>query len=511
MLPITQHHNILTSIDITIIIIFVFFTLVLGICLRNVNKTSVQYISAGCNIPAGILGLSIFSTYVSSITFMSNPASSYINNWSGFIFCLSTPFAVIVTLKWVIPYYRKQKAYSCFEPLEIKFGLWARIYASFCFIFSELLRIGIILSLLSLLLIYLTGFPGYAIIIFTCCIVILYTTLGGLKSVIYTNALQAIFIIIGTISCLYIIYSHINLPFNSIIDICITHNKFSLGDFSFNLSQPTFYALLLIGVTLNLQSLCIDQNQVQRYISANSTKAAKQSLYIFMFFYIIISALFFFTGSLLYVYYNTKGVLPHNISNQLIHGNANDILPFFITKDMSYGLAGIFACAILSAAMGTVSSSINSIATIVCEDYYKRFSSNVTEKNKMKVLKASNIVTGCICCLGSLLFLNYQSTLELQWLLAGIFGGGILGLFVLSIITYKIKSSAALTGVIVGILIITYLTFSQIDKIWLSYLSKCELNNLLTPVFGTLAVILIGFLVSYFIANKCKKKNSNKV
>jgi solute:Na+ symporter, SSS family len=490
----------LRSLDLIIVAIYLIGTVAMGCYFAKKNKNPDQFMRAGGKLPGWVIGLSIFGGYVSSISFLANTGSGYSGNWSGWVYNLSLPIAAIVTIKWVIPYYRKKNIISCFEPLETRFGLWARMYASLCFIMSEVCRMGVILYLVVLPVNQLTGISIPSLIIVIGISVMVYTLIGGIEGVIYTDAMQAVVLVIGALICAVLIPFSTPGGLSNIISIGMEHNKFSLGSFDFNLINTTFWVMILMGFTLNLQSLSIDQNQIQRYVSAKSEREAKKSAWILAVLYVPVGALFYFIGTSLFVYYKLQpSLIPEALR---VAGSGDKIFPHFIATGLPLGMAGIVIAAIMAAAMSTLSSSLNVISTLICEDYYSRFRSNVTEKGKMSILRKCTAIFGCIGIAVSLSLMHTSGALELQWLLAGIFGGGILGLFLLSIVTYKIKNAAACSGVIGGILIIAYLTFSEMPKIWPSFLPKYGLNQLLTPVFGTAAVVIIGFLITYLITKK---------
>jgi solute:Na+ symporter, SSS family len=495
--------NHLRALDLIIVAIYLLGTVGMGCYFAKKNKNPDQFMRAGGNLPGWVVGLSIFGGYVSSISFLANTGSGYSGNWSGWVYNLSLPLAAFVTIKWVIPYYRKKNVISCFEPLEERFGLWARMYASFCFILSEICRMGIILYLVVLPVNQLTGINISTLIIVIGIAVMVYTLIGGIEGVIYTDAMQAVVLVVGALICVILIPLATPGGLSKIISVGMEHNKFDLGSFNFNFVSTTFWVMILMGFTLNLQSLSIDQNQIQRYVSAKSEKEAKKSAWILAVLYVPVGAMFYFIGTSLFVYYQLKpDLLPAALK---VAGAGDKIFPHFIANGLPLGMAGIVIAAIMAAAMSTLSSSLNVISTLICEDYYKRFNSNVTEKGKMSILRKCTVLFGLIGVGVSLSLMHTGSALELQWLLAGIFGGGILGLFLISMVNYKIKNAAAALGVICGILIIAYMTFSSMPQIWPSFLPKYVLNQLLTPVFGTAAVVIIGFLATILINRKKAK------
>ncbi|HBE40651.1 MAG TPA: sodium:solute symporter, partial [Bacteroidales bacterium] len=133
----------------------VFFTLILGNLIVGAsfffrNRTTDQFTAGGRKLPAWVVGMSIFATFVSSISFLGLPGKAYASNWNAFVFSLSIPFATIMTIKFFIPLYRGIGNISAYYYLEQRFGAWARIYASSCYILTQLMRTGAILMLLAL-------------------------------------------------------------------------------------------------------------------------------------------------------------------------------------------------------------------------------------------------------------------------------------------------------------------------------------------------------------------------
>ena len=497
----------LGSTDTIILILYLLGTLALGCYFMRKNKNPDQFMKAGGNLPAWAVGLSIFGTYVSSISFLGNPGLAFSSNWSGWVFNITVPITTIFAVKYFIPYYRKANVISCYEPLEKKFGLWARIYTSTCFLLTQIARMGVIMYLLALPINQLTGWGIIPIIIVTGIMVMVYTCLGGIEGVIYTDALQAVVLIFGALLSAYLIIYKMPGGAEKIFSFAIEHNKFSLGSFSPSLVQTTFWVMLAFGFTNNLQNLGIDQNYAQRYITAKSEKAAKKSAWISALMYIPVSAVFFFIGTALFAYYKTQ---PHLLNPYLLEqmhaGKGDQIFPYFIVHNLPYGTAGIVVAAIFAAAMSTISSSLNAAATLINEDYYKRFFKGANDVKSMRLLRVSTFIFGFIAIGAAITMINVKSALDLNWVLAGIFGGGILGLFLLSMISHKIKHSAAFIGTLVGILVIAYLALNNIKGIFPSWVPTTTLNSLLTPVIGTAIIIIVGFLVTGIINKTCKNR-----
>ena len=165
------------------------------------NKTSDQFTSGGGTLPSWVVGMSIFATFVSSISFLALPGKAYISNWNALVLVLRFLLPSILAVKFFVPLYRGLGSISAYNYLEVRFGPWARIYASICYLLTQLMRTGAILLLLALPLNALFGWNIKTIIIVTGIAVTAYSMLGGIQAVIWTDAIQAIILIVGALVC----------------------------------------------------------------------------------------------------------------------------------------------------------------------------------------------------------------------------------------------------------------------------------------------------------------------
>src|SRR5690625_3482289 len=195
-----------------IIDLIVFFIYLLGITLFGSsffkkNKSSSAFTLGNSNIPPWVIAMSIFATFVSSISFLALPGNAYLTNWNAFVFSLSIPLALVVAVKYFVPLYRRINSPSAYTYLETRFGPWARIYVSVCYLLTQLMRVGTILYLLALALHAIVGWDIITIIIITGITVTIYSLLGGFQAVVWTDAIQGIILIAGAlVSALYILF-----------------------------------------------------------------------------------------------------------------------------------------------------------------------------------------------------------------------------------------------------------------------------------------------------------------
>ncbi len=484
----------LPAIDLAVLVVYLVGTVALGLWVGRRSRNTEEFMTAGRRIPAWAVGLSIFGTYVSSISFLALPGKAYASNWNAFVFSLAIPLAAWVSVKWFVPFYRKAGALSSYEHLERRFGPWARTYAVLCFLLTQLARMGTILYLLALALSPLTGWSVPWLIVATGGMVIIYTLFGGMEAVIWTDVMQSIVLIVGALACVVAIFIGMPQGPGQVLQIAGEHDKFALGSFDLALDQPTFWVVLVFGITMNLQNFGIDQNFVQRYQTARTDQAANRSVWLGAMLYLPISAVFFFIGTGLFAFYTARPeLLPIEVA-----AKPDAVFPHFIVKQLPKGLTGLVIAAIFAAAQSTLSSSINCSATLVLCDLYKRyFRPQATECEAMRVLWGTSLIVGLLGTGMALAMMRIQSALDAWWSLAGIFSGGMLGLFLLGLISRLAGSAAAATGVTLGVLVISWMTFSPR---WSGALAawRSPFHSFLITVFGTLAILLVGLLVSRY-------------
>ncbi|SFC45997.1 solute:Na+ symporter, SSS family [Zunongwangia mangrovi] len=492
----------LPLVDLLVFILYLTAILFFGISFYfKKNRTTNDYMTGGQRIPSWAIGMSIFATFVSSISFLALPGKAYLSNWNSFVFSLSIPLAAFFAVKFFVPLYRKINSQSAYYHLEERFGSWARNYASICYLLTQLARMGTILYLLALPTNALLGWDINTIIIGTGLFVIVYAAMGGIEAVIWTDAIQGIVLISGAIACLLLIVASMPEGTDQIIEIGRDNNKFDLGSFNFKFTESTFWVVLFYGFFINLQNFGIDQNYVQRYMSAKTEKAAKRSTWFGSLLYIPVSLLFFMIGTALFAYYKTfPELLPSTLGNII---EADKIFPYFIVAELPKGVTGLLIASIFAAGMSTISTSINSSSTVILTDFFKRNNKEFSSKNEFRILAISGIIMGVLSILVSLAMTSVKSALDTWWALSSIFSGGVLGLFLLGFLSRKIKKIEATIAVIIGILVIAWMSLTPVfvtSEKWILF--KNPLHTNLTIVVGTIVIFLSGFLLNILLHNK---------
>ena len=474
-------------IDIIVFLLFTGGVVAFGCSFFKKKGTSEEFTSAGRSLPGWVVGMSIFATYVSSISYLGYPGKAFSGDWNAFVFSLSVPIASYFAARYFVPFYRSQDSISAYSFLENRFGPWARIYASSCYLLTQIARTGSILYLLALPMNVLLGWHIQTIIVVTSVAIVLYSMLGGMKAVIWTEAIQGIILIGGALVCMFILL--FDMPGGPVqtFSIAMEDGKFSLGSFGSSLSESTFWVCLIYGIFTNLQNYGIDQSYVQRYHTAKNEKEAKFSALFGGYLFIPVSAVFFMIGTGLYAFYKVHpGILPDGVG-------ADYVFPFFIVNELPVGLTGLLIASIFAAGMSTIATSVTSSSTIILTDYYQRFRKHAGNRERMLVLKLSSVGVGVAGILVAFAFMSVQSALDAWWALASIFSGGMLGLFLLGYISRKARNFDAVLGVVCGVILVCWIVISPF------------VHANLAIVFGTLLIFLVGFLsANLFNKRRCK-------
>ncbi len=488
-------------IDSGILILYAVVLVGMGIYFFRKSKTAEQFMVAGRGIPAWAAGIAVMSAYTSSISYIAVPGKAFDSNWHPIIFALATlPVAWFVT-KYVIPHYRKKKIISVYNFLEEKIGVWARVYASFSFILFMIGRTAVILYLSSLLLTSFIDIDIRMLIVIIGVVTIVYTLMGGMEAVIWTDVIQSVIMIGGLLFSAYLLTKHVFSQPDFLIQNAVNANKFSFGDSSFSLSSRTIWVMIIYGVTENIRNLIADQNYTQKYSSVATEREAKKSVWIAMLIYLPLTAVFLYIGTALFSFYSgANNVLGDAITK------GDQVFPYFIATELPVGLKGLIIAAILAASMSTVDSALNCSATVLFVDYYKKFfKPEASEKSSINFLRLSTTIWGILGIVFALLMINAKSALDVWWQISGIFGGGILGLFLLAVFKVRISRVQGIISAIFSLLIIVWGTFLRALPDNLSWL-ECSFDPIIVGAVGTAGLLFLALV--FVIINRGIKREA---
>lgn len=484
----------LSIVDSIIIVIYLLLSVGFGAWFVRHSKTMSGFTLASKAIPGWAIGISLLATYLSSISFLANPGKSYASDWRPFVFSLTLPIAIIIASRWFIPLYRNTVKTTAYEYLEQRFGLWARAYMGIAYILLQIGRFAVVLYLIALALASLLDVSITTLILALGVLTIFYTLLGGFAAVIWTDVVQSVVLLLGGVFCLALLIMNMPGGWEQLSATASRENKFALGTMEFDLVVQGFWVIFIFGIVENLKNFSVDQNYVQRFLSAPTEADAKKALWLGGLLYIPVSALFFMIGTALFVYYL-------QVPAENLPAKADQVFPYFIVHELPTGVVGIVIAGVLAAGMSTLDSSLNSSATVWTVDFFKRLiNKQADDEHQVRVIRIATAVIGIVATLASLLMINAKTALDVWWKMSAIFGGGMLGLFLIAVLFKQLKSSQALAATIIGVGFVAWATASSVwfnDAGW-----AFPYHVMMIGAMGTLVTVVAGFLLSRISSQK---------
>ena len=452
-----------------------------------------DFFKAGGRIPWWAAGISIFATTLSAITFISMPAKTYATNWHMLVFQLCIILIAPIVIGYFLPFFRRFNLSTAYQYLELRFNRRMKWLASALFILFMVTRIAVVLYLPSLALNAVTGFSIYLSIILMGIITIIYCTSGGIEAVVWGDVIQGIILMLGAVTAFVFMITGIDGGFSEFTQIVISHDKMRIFDFSLDISKPVFWVVLAGGLANTLILYTSDQSVVQRYMTTKDEKATGRSIWLNGFISIPVSITFFLLGTGLFAFYLSN---PERLA--ATNPNIDSVFPQFIVGELPPGMAGVLISAIFAAAMSTLSSNINSVASVFTSDFYMSVVKNPGRKESLRVARISSVVIG-VLGIGMALILATWS-IESLWdqfnTFLGILTSGVGALFLMGIFSKRISANAALAGLFGGL--ITTIVIQQITTV----------SFLLYGAIGLLSSLAIALLVSVLLPNR---KNINRL
>jgi len=447
--------------NFTALTIYLLAMVVIGFYFAYRNKNTNDYFRGGQHIPWWAAGCSIFATMLSAITYMSVPAKAYAANWE---YLLGYPAIFIVSvfvIFLVLPFFRVIDATSAYEYLEKRFNRLTRLIGSGLFIIFQIGRMAIVMFLSALALTMITPFSEVEAILIMGILSVLYSTLGGVEAVIWTDTMQTFVLLGGALLVFILILFKLEGGFSEFVDIAAAGQKFHMLNWDWRVTSYTttaFWVIVVGSISQNLISYTSDQAVVQRYMTTANENLAARSILTNGIMALGAGLLFFMLGTALYVFYKVHPAM-------LDPGFQNDaILPFFMVSELPAGIAGLVVAGIFAAAQSTISTSMNSTATAGVTDFIRPYQ---RDRDDSYFLKLGRLFTFLFGCGGTLLAVmlagsDIKSLLEQFFAFIGLFGGSLGGLFLLGIFTTRTNSRGAVTGAASGAVVL-YLVQTYTD------------------------------------------------
>ncbi|SMO86076.1 cyclically-permuted mutarotase family protein [Fodinibius sediminis] len=447
-----------------------------------------DYFLAGNRIPWWAAGISIYATQLSAITFISTPVLAYADNWIVFIAYFTIFLMAPVVIYFYLPFFRRLNVTSAYEYLEKRFHLAVRLFGSVSFILFQLGRMSVVVFLPALTLTAILDMNIYAAIILMGVLAIIYTTLGGIEAVIWSDVLQVFILVSGIIYSLYFIINYVG-GLEIVYTTALEHDKLQLFDFSFSFTSLATWSIFLGSFALQFGPYTTDQAVIQRYLTTRDEKSAADSIWTNGIISIPTGFLFFALGTCLYVFYKLN---PDFLSV----GMQNDqVFPLFIGQQLPMGYAGLLIAGIFSASMSSLDSSMHSISTVATVDFYERFVPASTENARLNLARWVTVLTGVLGTLIACLLASFpiQSLYFFFQEIIGLLSSALAGIFILGIFTKRTHGTGALIGAIISLIVLYIVKFHT------------PIHFYIYPLIGIPVCVFSGYFISYLFPDHGKK------
>lgn len=484
--------------DYLIVVVYSIGFLGLGFFFKE-NKNAKDYFLGGQSMGWFPLSLSTMATQLSAISFISAPAFVGLAQNGGMkwlTFEFAVPLAMIGIMLIIIPSLYRANIVSIYEFVEKRFSTSTRIILSIVFQISRSLATGVMVYTIAMILQAVLNISFHYTILIITVITLVYSYQGGMKAVVWGDAIQMIILFTGLIICIFYGWNLLqeNGGFTGFDQQRLQVIDF--GNFGVNGDEFGFWPMVLGGLFLYISYYGTDQTQAQRLMSAKNESTIKKLLLangllrfpvvlIYSIMGLIIGSLVMLTPDFLTEIKEMTRI--HYPVQYAIDGIKPDLMiPIFITKYLPHGLIGILVVGILSAAMSSLSSTINSLGAVTVEDLFNRGKKKMSLENYMKVSKLSVLFWGFVCIAAAYLFGGSEGTvIELINIISSQFYGPILATFVLAILVKRVNHVGMNVGIIGGVAIniLIKINFENIFWIWFN-LTGFVITTVLALVFS---------------------------
>ncbi len=487
--------------DVTIIIVYLIGVALFGILKGGKQKTAKDYFLSEKAIPWWAVCFAVVATETSALTFISIPGVAYVGNLNFLQLAVGYIIGRIIVSYFLLPKYFEGELLTAYAYLERRFGAKTKNFASSVFMVTRVFADGVRLYATAIpIAIIFKGYnlfvdvPDWQIysiaIVLMAIITLVYTYLGGVRAVIWTDVIQMFIYIGGGLLALIVLNSFTTINFSAAIGRLSEAGKLQFLNFDFGadfFSKPyTFIASVLGGIFLSMASHGTDQLIVQRLLTTESLQKSRRALITSGFIVFVQFAMFLIVGSMLYIFFSGEVM------------KSDEVFPKFIIHYMPSGISGFIIAGLLAAAMSTLSGSISALSSTLVGDIYKPYwGKNKTDSQLLNVSRVVALLWAVILVLSAFVFMKSdRAVVELGLSIASFTYGGLLGTFLLGIFFNRTRQKDAIAGFAAGILgMVFVIYFTKIAWTWYT-------------LIGVIFAIITANITAIFKINKSAGETS---
>lgn len=464
------------SVDYAILAIYLLAVLWAGGRFGSDQRSLKAFFLGGRSIPWWAAACSGIATMVSAIGYLGAPGQAFGSDWTYLQARLAWPVAIVATCVLFIPIFYKLKVFTAYEYLEKRFDLKTRVLASTLFVVLKCFYTAVAIYAPSLVVAEMTGLPLAGICLGIGALTTLYTTVGGMRAVIWTDTLQFVVLLAGLVIACVTAVGHVDGGLREIFLVAHAEGKLRFLDWSMSLETDfTVWSGLIGGTFFLLSQYAVDQAELQRFLTTASVRDSTRALVSTMVFTSIYGLIVFFIGTALYVLYSQH---PGHAAMTM---DPDRVFPMFILERIPTGFRSLLIAGVFAASMSTVSSILNSLATVAVRDVIEPL---LKIKGSVRMARRATVIFGCVTTIISLYARSFGTILVAQGKIRNFFGGSLVGVFLLGLLCPRVNGSAAFWSMVSSFLATALLAFAT-DVSWMWY-----------SAFATLVAFITGLGLS---------------
>ena len=438
-------HIPLRTVDFVLVVLYLIGITWFGLRFRKQGERSIKsYFLADRNIPWWAISLSIVAAETSTLTIISVPGIAFTGDFGFLQLAMGYLLGRIVICILFLPRYFRGELMTAYQLIGQRFGTRLHRLTALLFLVMRAAAEGVRVFAVAIVVGVALGTGDIASIVILSLLTLLYTFEGGMKAVIWTDVLQMLLYVLGTLVSLWSVCAHIPGGVHTFLTVASSAEKFTVFHFSLSVSQTyTFWAGIVGGCFLTMASHGTDQLMVQRLLAAKNLRESRWALLTSGAVIFVQFTLFLLIGAGLFVYYKQTGLTPQVAS-------ADRIFPQFIVQQMPAGVSGLMIAAILAAAMSNLSAALNSLASTSMVDFYLLRRRDVSEAQKTRLSRLMTLGWAAVLLALAIVSRGSGHVLEIGLSIASVLWGGMLGVFLLGTLTERAKETGTMIGLVAG-------------------------------------------------------------
>ena len=454
----------LSTLDLFLVGAYLVGVTAFGLHFRKSQHSVKDYFLAGGRLPWWAISFSIVCAETSILTLISTPGIGYTSNLHFLQLVLGYLIARFLVSFILIPRYFAGRVQTAYQLIEQRFGGPLKVFTAGLFLLTRSIAEGIRVFAISIVLDIILDTNVFVAVVLVTLLTVVYTFAGGMAAVVWTDVLQMVLYLGGTLVALALILSDLLGGWSEVVSLAQSNgDKLSLFDFHFNFQEPyLFWAGLIGGIFLSSASHGTDQLIVQRLLAARSERESKMALIMSGVIVFLQFGLFLIVGVALFAYF-------HHFPPSMEFDRPDQVFPYFVVHHLPTGLIGLMVAAMLATAMSTSSAALNSLASSSIHDFYKAFiRPDADEKHYLRMSRLVTLGWGAVI-IGFALGAQYfeRSVLELALSVASVPYGSLLGIFLLGVLSKTASARNTFIGALAGLAVLsTVMLFTEVAWTW---------------------------------------------